>query len=645
MKKYTTLLLFALAFSSCNYLDIVPDERTSHENAYETPNSIKGYLYSCYGYQPLNRDILTNAYHMMGGETTYFRKETFSTFAENAWSPANPQMTTETWGPIWDGIRKCYLFLSIIDKTTNLITAEEIKNYKAEANFMIAYYHFLSLRSYGPTIIIDKLLSENTPPSESPERSSVDEVVDFIEKKLEEALPGLAEDWQGNDLGRATRYAAIALRSRLYLYAASPIFNGQNAAHADMYADFKSPIDGRPLISKERSVAKWEKSAAVTLAAITELERAGFRLYGDAEAGTPSADKPSVSDPAQRRVRYCNVDYPNNLCEIIWSDTREETSYGVQRRSMIKQTSGSHKYDIQGCIVPTLQSVEYFYTKNGLPMDVDKDFDYDGRYEVVTIPQNYDGNNYKPVSQQKDIVSTTCKMHLGREPRFYASVGFHGGYIEIAKYNGANLSSDNAANKVWQLQIRRDDATGKGDKADAYSVTGYNNKKFCHPNYSDGWVKYPLPLFRMAELYLSYAEALVEIGGNDNLAKAKEYLDKVRVRAGLPTVDDAWDDHSTQSGYQNTQTGLREIVHRERSLELYLEGHKFFDVRRWMVAENFYGILEKGMNVDGSTDDDFFRPVTLNFLPRTFHKGQYLMPIPAAEINKTPQVIQNPYYN
>lgn len=642
MKKYIILFLSALAFSSCNYLDVVPDERTTHENAYETPASIKGYLYSCYGYQPNNRTILTASYHMLGGETTYHRGEAFSTFYEGAWGPANPGMTNETWGPIWNGIRRCYLFLSIIDNTTDLITSEEIKNYKAEATFMIAYYHFLSLRSYGPTIIMDRLFPDDMSISEFPERSSVEEVVEFIDKKIEEALPGLPLEQTGNDLGRATRYAALALRSRLHLYAASPIFNGQDTKHSEMYSDFKSPIDGRPLISKVRSTAKWERSAQVSLDAITELENAGFHLYDDAEADVPSTTKPSLSNKAQRRVRYCDIDYPNNLCEVIWSDTRAEDSYGIQRRSMIKQTEGSHKFDIQGCIVPTLSTVENFYTKNGLPMDMDKDFEYDNRYDVVDLPGNYDGNNYSSESK----IGTTCKMHLNREPRFYAFVGFHGGYVEIAKYNGKNLSPSDPSKRIVQLQIRCNDPMGKkpGQTAN-YSMTGYNSKKLCHPNYSDGWIKYPMPLFRMAELYLNYAEALVEIGGTDNLAAAKTYIDMVRTRAGIPTIDEAWNDYSKKPGYQDTQDGLREILHRERLLELYLEGHRFFDTRRWMVAEEFYGTPDQGLNVDGTTDEDFFRPVTITSLPRTFHRGQYLMPIPAAEINKAPQILQNPYYN
>lgn len=120
---------------------------------------------------------------------------------------------------------------------------------------MIAYYHFLSLRSYGPTCIIDKLYDPKLDVEEFPERSSYDEVVEFINRKLDEAFPDLATTYSGKDFGRATQVAVYALKSRLYLYAASPLFNG----NSEMYADFKSKKDGRHLIAQEYSEDKWRK--------------------------------------------------------------------------------------------------------------------------------------------------------------------------------------------------------------------------------------------------------------------------------------------------------------------------------------------------------------------------------------------------
>lgn len=628
--KYFFYGLLLLGFSSCNYLDIVPDEVVKEEDTYETPDLVRNYLYSCYSFLPTNRAISNNAYWMMcGAETSFYRKERFSTFNEGTYGPSSLHMTVDTWSPVWEGIRQCYMFLDILDKAKNLVPIDK-QHYRGEANFLIAYFHFLSLRSYGPTCIIDKLYDPKLDVKEFPERSSYDEVVDFINRKLDEAFPDLSTTFSGKDFGRATQVAIYALKSRMYLYAASPLFNG----NSEMYSNFKSKKDDRHLIAQEYSEDKWRKSAEVSLKAITELEKLNFRLYNNQDAGTPDVNRPGLPNPAQRRIRYSVMDFSNPNPEAIWADTRKEGYYDIQNRSIPRQYIDI-VYDGSGGIAPILQTVESFYTKNGLPMSKDKTYDNDGRLDIVELPVNYDGNNYSDVSN-----GTSIKMHLDREPRFYANIGFHHGFFEITQYDGEK-TNDDPAKCVIVEKMRNSDRHGKLDQDLYYSVTGYHNKKFVHPSYEDGTVAYPLPLFRMAEMYLNYAEALVEI---NELDKAKIYIDKVRIRAGIPTVDEAWNSFSSQRGYQDTKEGLREIVRQERLLEFYLEGQKFFDIRRWKIAEKHLGIPDLGLNVAANDDKNFFQVKEVPLI-RSFHKGQYLMPIPMNETNKMPQLVQNPYYN
>lgn len=638
-KKYYILsfLILLMCTASCSYLDLVPEEITKDEDTYSTPQRLKEFLASCYSFQPANR-ALGNAYHIMcAEEVTSFRKETFSTFNEGTYGPTDLQMTKDSWGQVWQGINQCYRFLDALDKVDlPEVGEEELMHYRAEANFLIAYYHFISLRFYGPTLIMDKLIPLDMDVKNYPERSSYDEVVAFIDQKLEEALPELADAHNGDEYGRVTRYTALALRSRMYLYAASPLFNG----NSEWYSDFKSPVNGRPLISQTYSRDKWVKAADVSYAAITELDKAGFHLYDDAEAGIPNSAKPSISNKAERRLRYSVIDYSNGNPEIIWADTRRENAYGLQRRSMPKQAKG-YVADIQGITVPTLQAVEMFYTENGLPMEFDEKYDSEGRYDIIPVPLNIDGNNYSV----SNAGMSTWKQHVGREPRFYAWIGFHGGYSEIAKFDNV-APGKNDSDRAIVLKLRFGEAQGRQMMAGMpqvinFSVTGYNNKKFCHPSYTKDWVDYPLVQFRLAEIYLNYAEALVEL---NELDKAKFYLNKVRRRAGIREVDDAWDNYSTKPGYQNTPEGLQEIVRQERLLELYMEGHKFFDVRRWKIAEKYLGVPVKGLNTMGKTDEEFFQVTTLEF-ERKFHRGQYLMPININEVQKIPQLVQNPYYN
>ena len=141
------------------------------------------------------------------------------------------------------------------------------------------------------------------------------------------------------------------------------------------------------------------------------------------------------------------------------------------------------------------------------------------------------------------------------------------------------------------------------------------------------------------------AEILIELDALENttgrLEEAKGLIDKIRVRAGIPTIDEAWK-KANHPEKANTAEGLREIVRRERQIEFYLENQRFWDLRRWKDA----GILgEKvwGMNIEGDTDETFFVPTELQNI-RTFKQAQYLMPIPMTETNKVPHIVQNPGY-
>ena len=166
------------------------------------------------------------------------------------------------------------------------------------------------------------------------------------------------------------------------------------------------------------------------------------------------------------------------------------------------------------------------------------------------------------------------------------------------------------------------------------------DKKGTHPstNVSDKGIdvmQYPWPIIRLGEIYLGYAEACIEA---NLLDEGKIYLNKVRERAGIPKVEDSWKGVASLD-----QAKLREIVHRERQIELYLENHNFWDLRRWGIAESL-GEQPMGLSVKEKELERFAQPMTVD-VQRRFISAHYLLPIPIEEVNMNDKMVQNPGYN
>ena len=180
------------------------------------------------------------------------------------------------------------------------------------------------------------------------------------------------------------------------------------------------------------------------------------------------------------------------------------------------------------------------------------------------------------------------------------------------------------------------------------SCTGYILKKWIHRqsafNYdTKSWTyrKYAYPYIRLAELYLSYAEADFEYNGSLSDASLN-YLNLVRRRSGLPDFKDSW----ALAGGIPTGDELRKVLHRERSIELLMEGMRYHDLRRWKEAGEAMSRRPKAWNLDGRTAADFYRVSTMKESGvRTFESPKtYWMAIPLSEININYNLVQNPGY-
>lgn len=630
MKKNILILFVILAsfmaMTSCSFLDVVPDETATEEDAFSDARAAERFLYSCYGYLPDPRLGQASLDLFTGDEViSSFEHETFAHFPKGNFTANDPVISY--WNTLFSGIKQCYLLKNNIGGVPNMEEKDKV-DYTAQADFMIAYYHYLLLRCYGPIILVKEEPSIVTLPQDYLGRSTYDECVTWIAEKFDEASKNLPETRTGQRLGLATSTAAKAIKGRMLLFAASPLFNG----NSKFYADFKNP-DGTQLMPTTFDANKWVTAKQANKEAIDAAEKAGHRLYVSADAKDTSMPEPA--DPTQRALRFTFVDKTTK--EVIWADTRKENYYAFQNKCRPLWAGASWNG-----ICPTMAMLERFYTKNGLPISEDPEFRYDDRFSIVSFPKG-DPNGE----------GETTRMNLEREPRYYAWISFHGGYYECRGEAPANNPGDKwpylpqykrgIDNNKLVTFFKRNDPCGKQNRTNNMAPGGFLNKKGVSPKSSSSasggsFENYPWPVIRLAELYLNYAEACVE---TNDLDEAKKYINKVRERAGVPSLETAWG----SIGVTLSQAKMREIVRQERMIELYLENHNFWDMRRWLLAEKYFDTTPQGLNADGVTMAQFSQLTDITSIVRNFRApAHYLLPIPYGEVQRNKQLVQNPGY-
>lgn len=626
-------------FSSCaSFLDVVPDENVTDKDTYSGRGRGLGYLYSCYGYLPSHATTAGGLDRMTGDETvSSFEHELFANFLKGNYTAASPVISY--WNTLFQGIRQCYMFKERVPKLPSTdVTDEEKADMLAQADFLIGYYHFLLIRSYGPTIVVRELPNINASVDEFPEREKLDDCVAFVVEKMDEAARVLPTTRTGNVpfsgqqfYGLATSVMAKAVKAKMLLYAASPLFNG---GLASAYADFKNSA-GEHLMPQVADPQKWVAAKTAIKEAIDLAETAGHALYNKMDAA--GTNQFPATGTVERKLRYMLIDWSAPNPEVLFADTRGDGYYDLQLKSIPR-----NKQKNQGAngVSVNWTMLNRFYTKNGLPWNVDpatKDLD---PMALATIDSEH--ANYGKQGEQ------TITFNLYREPRFYAWVGFHNGYFEIRREN-ANIYDNTVMPQEGRvvLNFLKNGAHGKQSTGEGsnnnYSPGGYLNKKGTNPNAvvtnsGTGHIYYPFAVIRLADLYLAYAEACVE---TNDLAEAKIYLNKVRERAGIPTVEMAWE---TTANVTLNQSNLRDIVRQERQVELYLENQNFWDMRRWLLAEQTFGQKAQGLNIESTTLNGFNQLTTIAYERKFESPKNYLLPIPSTDINRNTKIVQNPGY-
>lgn len=637
---YLLLLSVMIGASSCNYLDVVPDEIDTEEDAFSDYSAVLNYLYSCYSYLPESRSGTSSLDLMTGDEVvTAFEHETFASFPKGNYSSSNTVISY--WNTFFNGLRQCYLFLDNVDTVQDPDFTDELRtDFKAQVKFLIAYYHYMLIRCYGPVIIITGVEDVNQSSENYKSRTPLDDCVDFVCNLFDEAaadLPEVRSD--ASEFGLATSVAAKALKAKMLLYAASPLFNyggGSPSAEMKSYYESLKNNDGTALMPLSYDANKWTECQTAMKEAIEAAESAGFSLYDTDDYSEDGNESPE--DPYQHRLRWNIMDYSTDggNSEVIYADSRSEGYYGIQNKSMPF---------CSGCawngIAPTWAMLNRFYTRNGLPWNEDPETKGLDPLEIVTVDDAH--------ADEAAVGEQTLQFNLNREPRFYAWVAFQGGYYEVTS---ASTLGAYASDPTYDSEKRRlvcdfvlggncSRGTTSSSRTNNYSPSGYLNKKGVSPDYSmttslQTPYFYPWPVIRLADLYLGYAEACVEV---NDLETAKTYLNKVRERAGIPDVETSWSGIAAL-----TQDKMRDIVRQERMVELYLENQNFWDMRRWLLAEDYFNTKAQGLNIDATSLTQFARLTEIDFERKFTSPTNYLLPIPNSDLNTNENLVNNPGY-
>lgn len=461
--------------------------------------------------------------------------------------PENTGIAGTFWKRSYRSIRECNYALAHINEVP---MSEVHKNLLiAELKFIRAFRYHDLIRNYGGVVLIGDKVAELTDDFSDPtlfKREDLATSLAYVLAQLDEAATNLPENNNNNWLrGRATKGAALALKSRLTLYAASPLYN----------------------------VGTWE-AALQAANAVIALNR-----YAISQNGYRALFRKTSDDNEIIFARYYSVGARHVPMEIA---------------------NGPNGYDGWAGNVPLQNLVDAYRMANGKPI-ADPTSGYDPQHPYV-----------------------------GRDPRFYQTI----------LYNGASYRDRNVETFIPGGRDSKDGPSNWNT-----SKTGYYLKKFVDEDMpiNNPWNiagLQPWIYFRYAEILLNFAEAANELSGPDAIPagasfSAREALNQIRSRAGVEMP-------SIVAGLG--QDTFRELIRNERQIELAFEEHRFYDVRRWKIAEQTENVPAYGIDITKNGDTfSYVKKVALD--GRSFAIKHYWLPIPREEIQASNNTLQqNPGY-
>lgn len=586
-------LFLVLFFSSCNqdFLDTESSTEFSELSVWNDPALVETFINQIYYRldEPLTDGRMKANYvdeaHYRGNSNAYnFNNCVITSDVLPGWSTSRYR----SWSDLYKTIRYCNIFFFKVDEVLFSETTVDGKTEKermtGEVHFLRAMLYYFLTSVYGGVPIVTDVYSLDDDFKIA--RNTYEECVNFIADECDKAAELLPEVNTGDNRGRATKGAALALKSRVLLYAASDLYN------TDVFPDYDHPELIR-YINGDR-MSRWQ---AVKDAAKAVMD---LNLYGLYKA------EPGVNDKVAE-----------NIADIFLSPETEEdifvkffTTNMGQRFGLYTSPNGYHGW---GANAPVQELVDDFEMADGT---------------------KFDWNN----------PAEAADPYSNRESRFYATILYNGASWRERPDDVKGLDLYNKIQTgVWQTW---DEATNQ--MVETYGVdtrestvedwngsyTGYYCRKYVDPDIDAQYVRQAVTwrFFRYAGILLNYAEACIELG---EYPEARIYINKIRTRAGLPGV--------TESG-----EALMERYRNERRIELCFEDHRFYDVRRWLIGAQAYSPIHVAkivykLNPDHTTAT--VATVTRElFENHAWSDKAYFLPFMRDELNKNDLLIQNPGY-
>jgi starch-binding outer membrane protein, SusD/RagB family len=587
MKNFIKYIFgFSLVFysTSCDtdFLNVSPEDRFSEDVVWKDPNLVEAFVNEMY--RGLNHGIRELMLGSLVDESHFIHNYGSSQVVQSNLTSADigsfnrGDFEEFNWPVLYARIRQINLFLQNIE-TVPFEDAAFKDRLNGEVHFLNAYFYHNLVRLYGGVPLVTKAYALDD--DFSIDRSSLQESIQYIIDECDLAASLLPVEYSAGagDIGRATRGAALALKARMLLYAASDLYNDPSWA-----AGYSNP----ELISTTGDrTAKWQAAKDAAKAVID------LGIYSLQDTDNPVED-------------YTDLFLLKDSKEAIFSRYFIK-SRGWEDGALPGLANGPNGYHNWGGNTPIQELVD----------------DYE-----MTDGSKFNWNNPAHASAPYE----------NRDPRLQASILYDqsmwrprpSDVADIDPVGKVIIRSVETAPGVWTPGLDTRDGPIE-DWNGGYS--GYYLRKFIDPTVvheyaaAGGNQEAPWHFFRYGEIILNYAEACLGLGQD---AEARTYINMIRQRAGMPDV--------IESGQ-----ALVDRYRNERRIELAFEQHRYFDIRRWMIAPQAMGRNANGIVIT----DPLAGPVQYSrnkIQDRAWNDKMYFLPIIQDEINRNTALVQNPLY-